>query len=253
MNMKEKQHIDDLFKGRLQNFEATPSPEVWNSIQAKMKKEKEDRKVIPIWWRLGGVAAMLALLLTIGNFVWNPFENSGETIVVNEGTNKDAVEKDETSIIPQTNTSKDAITSEEKIEMIEDASNDEEKNDAILRDNVVNESQQDQEAIADDNKSKIKTEANDNNLLKSKDKYSKKLNEVITTQDGVATNSEKNVRNASIKDESNTVKNNTAERNPLIKKDPQRTTENTVVTGVADNSNTDTESENEKDINNILL
>ncbi|MCW9037477.1 outer membrane beta-barrel protein [Altibacter sp.] len=71
--MKVKKHIDELFKDRFKNFEATPSPRVWENIQAQLQEEKEDRKVIPIWWKAAGVAALLALLLTIGNAVFDPF------------------------------------------------------------------------------------------------------------------------------------------------------------------------------------
>ena len=69
--MKNKKHIDELFKDSFQNFEATPSPEVWENIQTQLTKKKDDRKVIPIWWKLGGVAALLALLFTVGNSVFN--------------------------------------------------------------------------------------------------------------------------------------------------------------------------------------
>ena len=68
--MKEKKHIDQLFKERLKNFEATPSPKVWDQIQAKIKDEEKDRKVIPLWIKLGGVAALLALMLTVGNSIF---------------------------------------------------------------------------------------------------------------------------------------------------------------------------------------
>lgn len=71
--MKEKKQIDKLFKDRFKNFEVTPSEHVWDAIQASLKKEKEDRKVIPLWWKLGGVAALLAILLTVGSIVFNPF------------------------------------------------------------------------------------------------------------------------------------------------------------------------------------
>ncbi len=64
--MKGKKHIDNLFQEGFKNFEATPSPDVWANIQAKMTEEKDDRKVIPLWWKLAGVAALVALLVTIG-------------------------------------------------------------------------------------------------------------------------------------------------------------------------------------------
>ena len=69
--MKDKKHIDELFKDRFKNFEVSPSPEVWGSIQTSLEKRKKDRKLIPLWWKMGGVAALLALLFTIGNSVFN--------------------------------------------------------------------------------------------------------------------------------------------------------------------------------------
>ncbi|MDC7996748.1 hypothetical protein [Gilvibacter sediminis] len=69
--MSDKKHIDRIFQEGFKDFEATPPPEVWEGIQAALKKEeKEDRKIIPIWWRAGGVAALLALLLTVGGVFW---------------------------------------------------------------------------------------------------------------------------------------------------------------------------------------
>ena len=65
--MKEKKNIDNIFKEGFNNFEAPPSPRVWENIQAQLEKEKKERKVIPLWVRLGGVAALIALLLSVGN------------------------------------------------------------------------------------------------------------------------------------------------------------------------------------------
>ncbi len=95
--MKEKKHIDELFKEQLQNYEAAPSPEVWAGIQSRLKKEKDDRKVIPLWWKLGGIAAVLALLLTTGNFIFQPFGTDSSTEIVNEDTTKTLDEKKEES------------------------------------------------------------------------------------------------------------------------------------------------------------
>jgi hypothetical protein len=70
--MKDKKHIDSLFKDRFKNFEAAPSPEVWNRIHAQLEKEDSDKKVIPLWFKLAGVAALLALLFTVGSMFFNP-------------------------------------------------------------------------------------------------------------------------------------------------------------------------------------
>ncbi len=87
--MSKKEHIDKLFKDSFKEFEATPSPEVWNQIQAKLKEEKDDRKVIPIWWKLGGVAALIALLLTVGNSL---FVNNSAPEIVTEDSSKEIIQ-----------------------------------------------------------------------------------------------------------------------------------------------------------------
>jgi hypothetical protein len=67
--MKNKKHIDKLFKDRFKDFEVSPPPEVWGSIQNSMESRKKNRKIIPLFWKVGGVAALLALLFTISNSI----------------------------------------------------------------------------------------------------------------------------------------------------------------------------------------
>lgn len=69
--MKEKKHIDRLFQEGFKDFEATPSDAVWQNIEAKLNPNKKKRRIVPIWWRYAGVAALLAILLTIGNLYFN--------------------------------------------------------------------------------------------------------------------------------------------------------------------------------------
>lgn len=117
--MKEKKHIDALFKEQLQNYEAAPSPAVWNHIQAELKKEKEDRKVIPIWWKLGGVAAVIALLLTVGNIFINPSNSSIDKTIVTE-ENQVKTQKDGSIINEQKDVLVDSNISEKEKQQMED-------------------------------------------------------------------------------------------------------------------------------------
>lgn len=68
--MKERKNIDRLFQEKFKDFEAHPSAQVWENI-ARAKAIKKDRKVVPLWLRLGGVAAALAILFAVGNTFWN--------------------------------------------------------------------------------------------------------------------------------------------------------------------------------------
>ncbi|WP_350293438.1 hypothetical protein [uncultured Croceitalea sp.] len=74
----EKNNLEKLYQEKLKDFREIPDEKVWESIAASLDKKKKKR-VVPIWWKLGGVAALLALLF----YVVNPFE---ENIPINETT-----------------------------------------------------------------------------------------------------------------------------------------------------------------------
>lgn len=67
-----KKNIDKLFHEKLKDYSDVPNEKVWQSIEASLDKKKKSRKIIPIWWKLGGIAA----LLLIGVFIWNPFSDT---------------------------------------------------------------------------------------------------------------------------------------------------------------------------------
>ncbi|MBX2828327.1 MAG: outer membrane beta-barrel protein [Flavobacteriaceae bacterium] len=164
--MSDKKHIDDLFKEQLQHFEVTPSPEVWNHIQAKMKKEKDDRKVIPLWWRVGGVAALLALLLTVGNMVFAPFGGNGDgPILVDENTERSIEDKDSDNPISDPNVDTDGFTSEESVE---DAKSDETTSEDLQNDpqeTILKQSRSAQEAFAVEEQKKVEDPSSENRFI----------------------------------------------------------------------------------------
>ena len=80
--MSEKKHIDRVFQEKLKDFEAIPDDAVWENIKSELEKEKDNDKVIPIWWRYAGVAAVLLLFLTIGGLMLNDNTNSAPEIEV---------------------------------------------------------------------------------------------------------------------------------------------------------------------------
>jgi uncharacterized protein YxeA len=81
--MNKNKNIDDFFNERFKNFEPTPSPKVWSNIQAVLE-EKKNRKVIPLWFKLAGAAALLALLFTVGMTYFNEPINKQENPFVTE-------------------------------------------------------------------------------------------------------------------------------------------------------------------------
>lgn len=79
--MKEKKNIDRIFQEKLKNFEVYPKPHVWDGIQADLQSDKKDRKIIPFWWRLGGIAAALVLMLGIGYGVFNANQSQNNSVL----------------------------------------------------------------------------------------------------------------------------------------------------------------------------
>ena len=65
-----KKNLEQLFKDTFQDFQEVPDEKVWKSIEASLDKKKQRKRVIPIWWQLGGIAAALAILF----LVINPFD-----------------------------------------------------------------------------------------------------------------------------------------------------------------------------------
>jgi hypothetical protein len=65
--MKEKKNIDQLFRERFAEHEVTPPAQVWENIQAQLREEKKERVLIPLWWKVAGVAASLILIFSLSN------------------------------------------------------------------------------------------------------------------------------------------------------------------------------------------
>ncbi len=102
--MKEKKNIDRLFQEKFKDFEAHPSDRVWQGIVEKRKKKKS--RIIPLWLKLGGAAAILLLFLFIGNNILkNTGQNSPEVVEtpseINEGDNQELISEDSKEIISQ--------------------------------------------------------------------------------------------------------------------------------------------------------
>lgn len=77
--------MDNLFKEKFKDFSETPDERVWENIEASLNKRKKKR-IVPIWWQLGGAAAALALLF----YLVNPFstnENAVDPSIVNTEKN----------------------------------------------------------------------------------------------------------------------------------------------------------------------
>jgi hypothetical protein len=64
--MGNKKRIDRLFQEHFKDFEVTPDPALWQTIEAQLHNKKKKRRIIPIWWHYTGTAAAIAILLSAG-------------------------------------------------------------------------------------------------------------------------------------------------------------------------------------------
>ncbi|MGC4040990.1 MAG: hypothetical protein QM710_09475 [Flavobacterium sp.] len=90
--MKERKNIDRLFQEKFKDFEAMPPEDAWANIEAKLDGKKKKR-IIPFWWKLSGVAAVLLLGFLVSKSFFddgikndNPIVNENNTLK-KEGSN----------------------------------------------------------------------------------------------------------------------------------------------------------------------
>lgn len=86
--MSDKKNIERLFQEKFKDFEVAPPQRVWDNIEAELHKKKK-RRVIPIWFRLSGVAALLLIGALIGYGILNnsPENNPNKGVVNQENKN----------------------------------------------------------------------------------------------------------------------------------------------------------------------
>ncbi|NNK11171.1 MAG: outer membrane beta-barrel protein [Flavobacteriaceae bacterium] len=61
----EKKSIEKVFREKLQDYSHLPEETVWENISASLDKKQKKRRILPIWWKMGGVAALFVIGLII--------------------------------------------------------------------------------------------------------------------------------------------------------------------------------------------
>ncbi|RAJ14208.1 outer membrane beta-barrel protein [Arenibacter echinorum] len=102
-------NLDKLFQEKLANFQEIPDEKVWNSIAASLDNKKRSRKLIPLWWKVGGAAAILAILF----FAIDPFSTSESVSpIITDVENKTRSAKD-ANILKESSIEATSITGDE--------------------------------------------------------------------------------------------------------------------------------------------
>ncbi|MEZ2413783.1 outer membrane beta-barrel protein [Muriicola sp. E247] len=96
-----KKNIEKVFREKLQDYSQIPEEVVWENISASLDSKQKKRRILPIWWQLGGAAALLIVAL----FVFLPGTDSepdAEEVITNTESNIRAQEAE-----PESNSSSD--------------------------------------------------------------------------------------------------------------------------------------------------
>ncbi|SDR93590.1 hypothetical protein [Christiangramia echinicola] len=118
--MKERKNIDRIYQEKFKDFEQEPNEEVWKKISSRLdEKEKKRPFIIPLWWKVGGAAAVLALIISSLLFLdtETPLTNEPEVVIENpEKTNQGQDQKLTPKIKENQSGSSEGIVSENYIE-----------------------------------------------------------------------------------------------------------------------------------------
>jgi len=85
--MSDKKNIDRLFQEKFNDFEANPAEDLWANIEAKLD-DKKRRRVIPLWWKLSGVAAIFLIGFWVGQAVFNNDVAPTNPVVIENNSNQ---------------------------------------------------------------------------------------------------------------------------------------------------------------------
>jgi len=83
--MDNKKDIGKAFKDKLDQLQASPKDIVWDKIVAELDKKEKKRRVIPIWFKVAGIAVVL---LTISGLILLSKNHRNTNDMVNVDNNK---------------------------------------------------------------------------------------------------------------------------------------------------------------------
>lgn len=100
--MSERKNLDKLFQEKFKEFEPETPYAAWPYIEEKLK-EKKKRRVIPIWWKLSGVAAVLLIGFALSDNYLNRNPKNTNGIVVRDNTNVNDANSNSNGAVKESN------------------------------------------------------------------------------------------------------------------------------------------------------
>lgn len=216
--MSEKKNLERLFQEKFKDFEAIPSPEVWDNIEAALRKKKK-RRVIPLWFRLSGVAALLLIGFVIGDGLINNSSKTDNGVVNQEKNNSNNRDKNKLIPIKSPVKSNEAVAEAESTDLEKNTSSKNESESTNATENrsekaaAVEKNYAKNKAIAGQDKTDSNT-AKNGNIVKSgiqKDVNNFK-NQALKTDTGIANQEPVSKKNTQDRNKNSGIKENNSEK-----------------------------------------
>ncbi len=148
MKMSDKKNIDRLFQEKFKDFEVSPNDDVWEKIQARKNKDRKRIIFIPFWYRIAGVAAVIAIVLSVGSVFLT--ENSTKDTIVSTET-----EEEQNDLKPLSSEEQNLDSKNSDDALVNTSNNNEFKfNDGASEKNKINNQAITDNSLIDDNKEK---------------------------------------------------------------------------------------------------
>ena len=185
--MEDKKSIDRLFQEKFKDYEVFPEPIVWKNIEKQIRKQKK-RRIIPLWLRFAGAAAILLILVSTGLWIFdqdNNLENKPNEIII-------------------TNTEVDAATDSEKNDLDKAKKN-------IDTDQISD--FKEENLISTSNQQNYKSKSNDIQISEGLNTEVEESNTFAAEAEGVIATTER------VTEQSNAVEENSNEANVFLEGD----------------------------------
>ena len=78
--MRDLKNIDRLFQENLKDFEVSPPAKAWNAVEKQLVKPSKKRN-IPVWAKISSIAALFALLFSVGTIYFLPTSNISKNLL----------------------------------------------------------------------------------------------------------------------------------------------------------------------------
>ncbi|WP_103068926.1 outer membrane beta-barrel protein [Aquimarina sediminis] len=112
--MSDKKNIDRLFQEKFKDFDVTPDEIVWEKIKAHQSKDKKRGLLLPFWYKVAGVAALITVLFGIGylSFYNNSLLQQNNTLTNSDSEN--TTQKASDKYLEPSTPSQEVLTTSEK-------------------------------------------------------------------------------------------------------------------------------------------